>query len=85
MKTKIQTRKADERGRVSLGPTLANRNFVVDRKRGAIVLTLIPERETWLYQNEEALSLVREGLQQAKRREFANVPRPRNLTRREYK
>ena len=36
----------------------------------------VPAREAWLYENAEALSAVKEGLKQAKDRDFVKPPKP---------
>ena len=72
-----ETRQTDERGRISLGTSFANCTFLVEEKDGSIVISparVIPERESWLYENEEALHLVREGLEQARKGEHAKPP-----------
>jgi hypothetical protein len=84
MNTAYETKQADERGRISLGPAFANRTFLVEVRGDDLVLRparVIPEREAWLYQNEDALARVRKGLAQAKRREFANAPSPQDARR----
>lgn len=77
MATAREIRQADERGRVSLGASFANRTFLVEHQGDTIVFRLarvIPEQEAWLYENERALTQVRKGLAQAKRRAFASPP-----------
>ncbi|NOT00911.1 MAG: hypothetical protein HOP29_09805 [Phycisphaerales bacterium] len=72
-----ETRQADERGRISLGAAFAGRTFLVEFDGDVITFRLarvIPEREAWLYKNSEALSLVRAGLAQSRRREFVEPP-----------
>lgn len=77
MGAQFETKQADERGRISLGMAFANRTFLVESDGDAIIVRparVIPEREAWLYENETALARVRKGLEQARRREFAETP-----------
>lgn len=72
-----ETRQADERGRLSLGTLFANCTFLVETVDDGILIRparVIPEREAWLYENPEALSLVRKGLTEARDRKFARAP-----------
>ncbi len=58
--------RSDSRGRVHLGPGIADKDFLVEYAAdGAISLIPIPEREAWLYRNEQALEQVRQGLADA--------------------
>ncbi len=77
MGAQFETKQADERGRISLGMAFANRTFLVENDGDAIIVRparVIPEREAWLYDNKTALARVRKGLDQARRREFAEAP-----------
>jgi len=69
---------ADSTGRISLGKAAANRSVIVRQTsegRWEIELArVIPESEAWLYDNAEALDLVRRGLKQAVDRQFADPP-----------
>ena len=72
-----ETKQADERGRLSLGATFANCTFLVEAVHDGILIRparVIPEREAWLYENPEALTLVRKGLADARDRKFAKAP-----------
>ena len=72
-----QTKNTDSKGRITLGESFANRTMMVEQHGDEIVLRLarvIPEREAWLYDNPRALKLVRKGLDQASKREFAHGP-----------
>jgi hypothetical protein len=70
-----QTKNVDSKGRIALGREFANRTAIVQyRGDGDILIRLarvIPEKEAWLYQNERALALVRQGLDEAQRGEFS--------------
>lgn len=71
-------RLADNKGRIFLGSQFANVTFIIDdADPGQVVLkpaVAIPAKEAWLYKNETALELVRKGLAQAKKRQFAKSP-----------
>lgn len=74
MRKVATTRDIDAKGRLTLGAAFANRTVIVEERGDEIVLKLariIPERETWLYENESALHSVRKGLKQAKSGKFA--------------
>jgi len=67
-------RSIDSKGRLTLGESFANRTVLVEERDGEIIVRLarvVPEREAWLYENEEALASVRRGLQQARAARFA--------------
>ncbi len=69
-----QTKNTDSKGRLTLGEAFANRTLIIEERGDEIVLRLarvIPEREAWLYENEEARASVRRGLKQAKAGKFA--------------
>lgn len=77
MKPACETKQADDRGRISLGKSFANRTFLVESSGDRIVISLarvVPEREAWLYENERALKMVQEGLSQARKRQHAKPP-----------
>lgn len=60
---------ADARGRITLGAQLKTKQFRVFKNAlGQILLdplVSIPEREHWLWENQEALKSVKQGLQEA--------------------
>ena len=64
------TRIADNKGRVGLGDRFANRSVIIQTlSETEVVIKLarvIPESESWLYENAEALAAVRMGLAQAR-------------------
>ncbi len=68
-------KKLDAKGRLVLGPSYANATVLVEEvAHGEIrvrMAEVIPVGEAWLFKNEEALSLVKEGLSQAKRGKVA--------------
>ncbi len=68
------TKNTDSKGRITLGEAFANRTMLVEQHADQIVLRLalvIPEREAWLYENKEALTSVRRGLEEARSGTFA--------------
>jgi len=74
----MQTRTADSKGRITLGDRFANRTVLiedVDETEVRVTLArVIPEREAWLYENRRAKASVLKGIDQAKRRRFAQGP-----------
>lgn len=74
----MTTKTADSKGRVALGKTFANSPVIVKRispvEIRIIKARLIPEDESWLWENETAIGMVRRGLQQARKEEFVDNP-----------
>jgi len=74
----MTTKTIDSKGRLALGSDFAGRLVIVDDANpNNIIITLaraIPEKEAWLYENEEAISRVRRGLAEARERRFSEVP-----------
>ncbi len=74
----MTTKLVDKKGRVVLGAGLAGRMVIIDDSDPThIVITpavAIAEHEAWLYKNEKALALVREGLAQARSGKFSKSP-----------
>ena len=72
------TKTADAKGRVTIGPQIANRLISVTKVTEAeYVLKLvraIPEDEAWLYENPKALASVRNGLRQARAGQLSKGP-----------
>ena len=73
MTTRAQAhlKRADSKGRVTLGGHFANRVVIVEHRSDDEVIVrlarVIPEREAWLYENPLALASVRRGLDQARK------------------
>ena len=72
------TKTADSKGRINFGKNFANKTFIIEQI-GATEIRLelarvIPERESWLYQNPEAKASLLRGLRQAKARNFSKSP-----------
>jgi hypothetical protein len=74
----MTTRLADAKGRIMLGSQFAGRMVLVDDSNPAQLILkpaiAIPAADAWLYQNEKALNLVREGLKQAQSGQFSKTP-----------
>jgi hypothetical protein len=70
---------ADAKGRVLLGPSVANQSVQVEESGvGEWTVRLVepvPVKEAWLFKNPKALMRVQKGFQQAQKREFAPDPR----------
>jgi len=70
------TKSADSKGRIALGRRFANRTVIVrEVDETEVVVTLasvIPEREAWLFRNEQAQALVAAGLEQARAGRFSD-------------
>lgn len=74
----MPTRIVDSKGRVTIGSEFAESAVSVeyDEANGRIVLIplrMIPERETWLYANDTALTMVRRGLAAARAGELESI------------
>ncbi len=74
-RTQARHKNTDSKGRVTLGGHFANRAVIVEHRSDDEVVVrlarLIPEREAWLYENPQALALVRRGLDQARKGKVA--------------
>jgi hypothetical protein len=74
MSSTVFTKSVDSKGRLTLGESFANRTVLVEAHgEGEVLVRLarvIPERESWLYDNKEALASVRRGLNQASEGKF---------------
>ena len=72
------TKTTDTKGRLTLGQEFANKTFIVKHQNDTEILftlaRVIPEREAWLYENQEAKNRVATGLQQAKSGQFSDSP-----------
>lgn len=67
----------DSKGRLTLGREYAGRAVQVEEDGTALVVRLcrvVPERETWLWDNEAAVGMVSRGVQQAHRGELTDGP-----------
>jgi hypothetical protein len=68
-----EIKQIDALGRINLGKEHAHETYsMIREKDGTLILTpvaMIPKRELWLWKNKEALTAVREGLEQSARGE----------------
>lgn len=72
-----RAKKADSKGRITLGGSFANRWILVEQKDDVLILRvakMVPEHEAWLYENPKAVDLLRTGLDQARKRKFGRAP-----------
>lgn len=71
-------KKADSKGRVSLGRAFANQAVILQQlsetEIKVIKARVIPEHEAWLLENVDARNSVLRGLEQAQQRDFAKGP-----------
>lgn len=74
----MTTKTVDSKGRVALGRDFANRPVMIERvgpnEIRIIKARVIPEDESWLWENEEAMGMVKRGIKQAKEQEFSECP-----------
>ena len=74
----MTTKTADSKGRIALGKEYANSPVIIERvgpnEIRVIKARVIPEDEAWLWDNEEAMGMVKRGIKQAKQHEFADSP-----------
>jgi hypothetical protein len=69
---KAKTVSADDKGRITLGGDYAGRQFTVRKQDDGTVLlepsvtVTVPEREAWIFANQEALQSLKRGIQQAR-------------------
>lgn len=75
----VHTFRPDSKGRICIGSWakgVSSFHATHDEVTGKIILepyVEIPAREVWLYENEEALAKVREGMRQAKLKMFKHI------------
>lgn len=77
MSKAFQTKSTDSKGRLTLGEAFANLTLIVEVQGPNILLRparVIPESESWLYENETALSSLRRGLKQAREGRLSEGP-----------
>ena len=73
----MTTKTVDTKGRVTLGSQFAGQTVVIDDSNPTCItikpVVMIPAEEAWLYKNQTALGMVREGLNDARSRSFAEA------------
>jgi hypothetical protein len=71
-------KQVDSKGRISLDKSYAGSTMLMDRRDdGTIVLrpaVTVPANEAWLWKNAEALSMVQEGIDEARQGVHADPP-----------
>ncbi len=74
------TKLVDNKGRLALGSQFAGCMVIVnDDNPDKIVIkrtVAIPAEEAWLFRNQQALNLVRQGLNEARAGQFSTQPPP---------
>jgi len=74
----MTTTRADSKGRVALGKAFANSPVIIQwvssTEARIVKARVIPESEAWLWDNQEAIGMVKRGLQEAGKRSFAENP-----------
>lgn len=73
----MTTKTLDSKGRVTLGSQFAGQTVIIDVSNPTCIMirpvVMIPADEAWLYKNQTALGLVREGLNDARHGNFAEA------------
>jgi hypothetical protein len=73
----MTTKTLDSKGRVTLGSRFAGQTVVIDDSNPNCIMirpvVMIPADEAWLYKNQAALGLVRQGLDDARNGNFAEA------------
>ena len=74
----MTTKTADSKGRVALGKAFANSPVIIQwvspTEARVVKAKVIPESEAWLWDNQEAFGMVKQGLHEAKQRKFTENP-----------
>jgi hypothetical protein len=74
----MRTKTADSKGRVALGKAFANSPVLIEQisptEVRIVKARVIPASEGWLWDNQQALNMVKRGSRQAKNRQFAENP-----------
>ncbi len=73
----MTTKTLDAKGRVTLGLRFAGQTVIIDDSNPTCItirpVVMIPADEAWLYKNQTALGLVRQGLDDARCGNFAEA------------
>jgi len=71
----VTTKTLDSKGRVTLGARFAGQTVVIDDSNPTCItikpVVMIPADEAWLYKNQTAINLIRQGLEEARSGKFA--------------
>lgn len=74
----MNTKTADSKGRIVLGPRFANKTVIIEdideTEIRIITAAVIPERELWLHKNKKAVTMVQRGLAQSRAGKFSKNP-----------
>jgi hypothetical protein len=74
----MTTKTIDSKGRLALGSHFAGQLVLIDDTDPDRIIVqraqAIPAREAWLFKNEKALHLVRQGLAEAREGRFSKTP-----------
>jgi hypothetical protein len=70
-------RTIDSKGRVNIGAEFAGKQVILEPGNSGVTLKYVkavPAHEAWLWENEAALNLVREGIEQAAAGQLSSGP-----------
>jgi hypothetical protein len=73
----MTTKTLDSKGRLALGSAYAGKTVQVHKEDDHLVITfcaVVPERERWLWENDEAFALVDRGLREAHQGDLTEAP-----------
>ena len=71
----MNAKRVDGSGRILLGKRYAGAIVLVERQdKGVFLVRPLPLDEAWLWRNKKALSMVLDGLREARRRRFVTSP-----------
>ena len=74
----LPIKKADSKGRLTLGQEYAHKQFFIRRREGNVIQMIpaetVPAREAWLFKDAGALASVMRGLEQVRTGETAEAP-----------
>ena len=71
-------KQVDSKGRIILDKSYAGATMLVERRDDGTILlrpaVTVPANEAWLWQNQQALAMVRQGLDEARAGRHAKAP-----------
>ncbi len=74
----LPVKTTDSKGRLTLGREFAGKQFFINHKDSGVIQIIpaetVPAREAWLFKNPAALSVVLEGLEQARKGQLSKGP-----------